>query len=132
MRTNYSSGAKWEDIVGYSRAVKIGNTIEVTGTVAVDENSRLVGGNDAYEQTKFIIQKIEKVLKQAGASLKDVVRTRMFVTDISRWQDYGRAHGEFFKDIKPCTTMVEVSKLISPEYLIEIEATAILPTSPQW
>jgi enamine deaminase RidA (YjgF/YER057c/UK114 family) len=132
MRTNYSSGAKWEDIVGYSRAVKIGNTIEVTGTVAVDENSRLVGGNDAYEQTKFIIQKIEKVLKQAGASLKDVVRTRMFVTDISRWQEYGRAHGEFFKDIKPCTTMVEVSKLISPEYLIEIEATAILPTSPQW
>lgn len=132
MRTNYSSGAKWEDIVGYSRAVKIGNTIEVTGTVAVDENSRLVGGDDAYEQTKFIIQKIENVLKKAGASLNDVVRTRMFVTDISRWQEYGRAHGEFFKDIKPCTTMVEVSKLISPEYLIEIEATAILPTSPQW
>ncbi len=132
MRTNYSSGAKWEDIVGYSRAVKMGNTIEITGTVAVDENSRLVGGDDAYEQTKFIIQKIENVLKKAGASLNDVVRTRMFVTDISRWQEYGRAHGEFFKDIKPCTTMVEVSKLISPEYLIEIEATAILPTSPQW
>jgi enamine deaminase RidA (YjgF/YER057c/UK114 family) len=126
IRTNYSSGAKWEDIVGYSRAVKIGNIIEVTGTVAVDENNKLVGGDDAYEQTKFIIQKIENVLQRAGASLKDVVRTRMFVTDISRWEEYGRAHGEFFKNIKPCTTMVEVSKLISPEYLIEIEATAIL------
>ena len=125
-RTNYSSGAKWEDIVGYSRAVKMGNTIEVTGTVAVNENSELVGGNNAYEQTKFIIQKIEKVLIQAGASLNDVVRTRMFVTDISRWEEYGKAHGEFFKDIKPCTTMVEVSKLIAPEYLIEIEATAII------
>lgn len=125
-RTNYSSGAKWEDIVGYSRAVKIGNIIEVTGTVAVDDNSNLVGGNNAYEQTKFIIQKIEAVLQKAGASLNDVVRTRMFVTDISRWEEYGKAHGEFFKSIKPCTTMVEVSKLISPEYLIEIEATAII------
>jgi enamine deaminase RidA (YjgF/YER057c/UK114 family) len=125
-RTNYSSGAKWEDIVGYSRAVKVGNIIEVTGTVAVDDNSKLVGGNDAYEQTKFIIQKIEGVLQKAGATLKDVVRTRMFVTDISRWEEYGKAHGEFFKDIKPCTTMVEVSKLISPEYLVEIEATAII------
>ena len=125
-RTNYSSGAKWEDIVGYSRAVKVGNIIEVTGTVAVDENSNLVGGKDAYEQTKFIIEKIEVVLQKAGASLKDVVRTRMFVTDISRWEEYGKAHGEFFKDIKPCTTMVEISKLISPEYLIEIEATAIV------
>ena len=128
-RTNYSSGAKWEDIVGYSRAVKIGNTIEVTGTVAVDDNSDLVGNNDAYEQTKFIIQKIETVLQKAGASLKDVVRTRMFVTDISRWEEYGKGHGEFFKNIKPCTTMVEVSKLISPEYLIEIEATAIIDQS---
>jgi enamine deaminase RidA (YjgF/YER057c/UK114 family) len=125
-RTNYSSDAKWEEIVGYSRAVKIGNTIEVTGTVAADENSKLIGGNDAYEQTKFIIQKIEGVLQKAGATLKDVVRTRMFVTDISRWEEYGKAHGEFFKDIRPCTTMVEVSKLISPEYLIEIEATAII------
>ncbi|HWR33800.1 MAG TPA: RidA family protein [Chitinophagaceae bacterium] len=125
-RTNYSSGAKWEDIVGYSRAVKVGNVIEITGTVAVDDNSNLVGDKDAYEQTKFIIQKIEKVLKKAGAGLKDVVRTRMFVTDISRWEEYGKAHGEFFKDIKPCTTMVEVSNLIGPEYLIEIEATAII------
>ena len=124
-RTNYSSGAQWESIVGYSRAVKIGNIVEVTGTVAVDENSVLVGGNNAYEQTIFIIRKIEKVLQNAGFSLKDVVRTRMFVTDISRWEEYGRAHGEFFKDIRPCTTMVEVKALIGPEYLIEIEATAI-------
>ncbi len=124
-RTNYSSGAKWEDIVGYSRAVRIGNTIEITGTVAVDDNSDLVGGNNAYEQTKFILQKIEKVLEKAGATLKDVVRTRMFVTDISRWEEYGKAHGEFFKDIKPCTSMIEIKSLIAPEYLIEIEATAV-------
>ncbi len=125
-RTNYSSGAKWEDIVGYSRAVKIGNTVEVTGTVSVNENNELIGDNNAYEQTKYIIQKIEKVLTNAGASLKDVVRTRMFVTDISRWEEYGKAHGEFFQHIKPCTTMIEVSKLIAPGYLIEIEATAII------
>lgn len=125
-RTNYSSGAKWEDIVGYSRAVRVGNCIEVTGTVAVDETGSVVGKDDAYEQTKFIIEKIEAVLQRAGASLKDVVRTRMFVTDIGKWEEYGKAHGEFFKDIRPCTTMVEVSKLISPEYLIEIEATAII------
>jgi enamine deaminase RidA (YjgF/YER057c/UK114 family) len=125
-RTNYSSGAKWEDIVGYSRAVRIGNCIEVTGTVAVDENGSLVGEGDAYAQTKFIIQKIELVLQRAGASLKDVIRTRMFVTDISRWEEYGRAHGEFFGSIKPCTSMIEIKGLIEPEYLIEIEATAIV------
>lgn len=125
-RTNYSSGVKWEDIVGYSRAVKVGNTIEVTGTVAVNENNELVGGNSAYKQTRFILQKIEKVLAQAGASLKDVVRTRMFVTDISLWEEYGKAHGEFFENIKPCTSMIEVKGLIAPEYLIEIEATAII------
>ena len=125
-RTNYSSGAKWEEIVGYSRAVKMGNVIEVTGTVAVDENNKVVGDNDAYEQTKFIIEKIEKVLLRAGAELKDIVRTRMFVTDISRWEEYGKAHGEFFKDIRPCTSMIEVKGLIAPEYLIEIEATAII------
>ena len=125
-RTNYSSGAKWEAIVGYSRAVKMGNTIEVTGTVAVDDNDNTVGVGDAYAQAKFAIQKIEKVLQQAGASLKDVVRTRMFVTDISRWQEYGKAHGEFFSGIMPCTSMIEVKGLIDPEYLIEIEATAIV------
>ena len=125
-RINYSSGAKWEDIVGYSRAVKFGNIIEVTGTVAVDENSLLIGKNDAYTQTKYIIEKIERVLQKAGSSLKDVVRTRMFVTDITRWEEYGKAHGEFFKNIKPCTSMIEVKGLIAPEYLIEIEATAII------
>jgi len=125
-RTNYSSGAKWEEIVGYSRAVKTGNTIEVTGTVAVDENGQTVGKDNAYEQTKFIIGKIEKILKQAGASLEDVVRTRMFVTDISRWEEYGKAHGEFFKDIRPCTSMIEVKGLIEPQYLIEIEARAVI------
>ena len=125
-RTNYSSGVKWEDIVGYSRAVKVGNVIEVTGTVAADDNTQLVGGSSAYEQAKFVIQKIEKILQKAGASLEDVVRTRMFVTDISRWEEYGKAHGEFFSEIKPCTSMIEVKGLISPEYLIEIEATAII------
>jgi len=125
-RTNYSSGAKWEEIVGYSRAVKIGNVVEVTGTVAIDDDNKPVGEDNAYAQTKFIIRKIEKVLQRAGASLKDVVRTRMFVTDISRWEEYGKAHGEFFKDIRPCTSMIEVKGLIAPEYLIEIEATAII------
>lgn len=125
-RINYSSGSKWEDIVGYSRAVKIGNIVEVTGTVASGENGEVVGKNDAYEQTKYIYQKIEKILVQAGAAMNDVIRVRMFVTDISRWQEYGKAHSEFFKDIKPCNTMVEVSALIEPEYLIEIEATAII------
>lgn len=125
-RTNYASGSKWEDIVGYSRAVKVGNIIEVTGTVASGEDGQVVGENDPYEQTRFIYQKIEKVLAQAGASMKDVVRVRMFVTDISKWQEYGRAHSEFFRDIKPCNTMVEVSALIEPGYMIEIEASAII------
>jgi enamine deaminase RidA (YjgF/YER057c/UK114 family) len=111
-RINFSSGAKWEEIVGYSRAVKVGNTVEVTGTVAVDDNSNLVGGDSAYEQTRYVIQKIEKVLERAGASLKDVVRTRIFVTDISRWEEYGKAHGEFFREIRPCTTMVESVNLL--------------------
>jgi enamine deaminase RidA (YjgF/YER057c/UK114 family) len=125
-RTNFSSGAKWESIVGYSRAVRVGNTIEVTGTVAVNDENELVGKDDAYMQTHFIIGKIEKVLERAGASLKDVVRTRMFVTDISRWEEYGKAHGVFFKDILPCTSMIEVKGLIDSDYLIEIEATAII------
>ena len=125
-RTRYSSGAQWEGRVGYSRAVKVGNSIEVSGTVAVDEENNLIGEGDAYLQTKFILQKIEAVLLQAGATLADVVRTRMFVTDISRWEAYGRAHGEAFADIRPCTSMIEVKSLIRPEYLIEIEATAII------
>lgn len=126
-RQNISSGSKWEDIVGYSRAVRIGNVIEVSGTTtAVDENGKTLGLDDPYEQTRLALGKIEKALKEGGASLKDVVRTRIFVTDISRWEAVGRAHGEFFKDIKPVNTMVEVKALISPELLVEIEATAIL------
>lgn len=125
-RTNYSSGSKWEDIVGYSRAVKVGAILEVSGTVASGADGKTVGVDNAYEQTKFIYQKIEKVLLEAGSSMKDVIRVRMFVTDISRWQEYGKAHSEFFKQIKPCNTMVEVSALIEPDYLIEIEVSAIL------
>lgn len=124
-RTNISSGAPWEAIVGYSRAVRIGTTIEVSGTVAV-ENDQLIGLHDPYVQTGVILRKIEHVLKQAGASLTDVVRTRIFVTDISQWEAVGRAHGEFFGEIRPCTTMVEVARLIAPEYMVEIEATAVI------
>ena len=124
-RKNFSSGSKWEDIVGYSRAVRVGNLVEVAGTTAV-ENGKVIGPNDAYLQTKIIIQKIEKVLVEAGTSLEDVVRTRMFVTDLSRWEEYGTAHGEYFRDIKPASTMIEVKSLIDPEMLIEIEATAII------
>jgi enamine deaminase RidA (YjgF/YER057c/UK114 family) len=123
-RKNYSSGAKWEDIVGYSRAVQVGNVLEVTGTVSADENG-VVGRGDMYAQTKFALQKIERVIQQAGFTMKDVVRTRIFVTDISRWEEAGKAHAEFFRTIKPCTTMVQVSKLIEDDYLVEIEATAI-------
>ncbi|MBS1917870.1 MAG: RidA family protein [Bacteroidetes bacterium] len=125
-RTNYPGGIKWEEIVGYSRAVKVGNTVEVTGTVATGADGEVVGKGSAYAQTKFILQRIESILKNAGSSMKDVVRTRMFVTDIYRWEEYGKAHGEFFKDIRPCATMVEVKALIAPEYLIEIEATAVI------
>ena len=125
-RTNYSSGSKWEEIVGYSRAVRVGNVVEVTGTVASDEEGKVVGRGDPYAQTKYIYQRIEKVLQQAGASLKDVVRIRMFVTDIAQWQEYGRAHSEFFHDIKPCNSMIGISALIEPDYMIEIEATAII------
>ena len=125
-RTNYSSGAVWEDLVGYSRAVKVGNLLEVSGTVAADENGHVVGRDDAYQQTVFILLKIEKVLKEAGASLKDVVRTRMFVTDISRFEEYARAHGEVFGTIRPCTSMLEVKGLVEKDYLIEIEVTAVM------
>lgn len=125
-RTNISSGAKWEDIVGYSRAVRVGNIIEVAGTTSVDERGEVVGLNDPYEQTKYIFQKIEKALAEAGASLKDVTRTRMFVTDISRWEEIGRAHGEYFRGIKPAASMIEVKRLISPELLVEIEVTAVI------
>ena len=125
-RTNLSSGAKWEDIVGYSRAVKIGNTIAVSGTTAIDENNNIVGKNNAYEQTLFILKKIESALHKLGASMENVIRTRMFVTNIENWEQIGKAHGEYFKEIKPAATMVEVSKLIDDELLIEIEIDAIL------
>ena len=125
-RQKYSSGAKWEKVVGYSRAVKVGTRIYVTGTTATDENSRVVGVGDAYAQTVQTIKNIERALKALGAGLENVVRTRMFVTDISLWEEYGRAHGEFFSEIMPATTMVEVAKLIDAEMLIEIEADAEL------
>jgi len=125
-RLNISSGAKWEDIIGYSRAVRIGNVIEVAGTTAIGENGDVVGLNDPHEQTRYILSKIEKALAQAGASMKDVVRTRMFVTDMRQWEEIGKAHGLYFKDIKPASTMVEVKSLISAELLVEIEVTAVI------
>lgn len=124
-RLNISSGAPWEAKVGYSRAVRIGNVVEVSGTVSQD-GDKVIGINDPYEQTKHALAKIEAALVKAGASLHDVIRTRIYVTDISQWEKIGRAHGEFFQAIRPATTMVEVSRLISPELLVEIEATAIV------
>ena len=124
-RQNISSGAKWEDIVGYSRAVRIGNIVEVAGTTA-SEGDKIIAPGNAYEQTKYIIQKIERALNEAGANLNDVVRTRMFVTDITKWEDVGKAHGEFFATIKPTATMVEVRALIHVDLVIEMEVTAIL------
>jgi enamine deaminase RidA (YjgF/YER057c/UK114 family) len=124
VRKNYSSGAKWEDIVGYSRAVQVGDFLEVTGTVAANEQG-VVGKGDMYQQTFFALEKIAKVISEAGFSLEDVVRTRIFVTDIKRWEDVARAHSSFFITIKPCTTLLEVKALIEPDYLVEIEASAI-------
>jgi len=124
-RRHYSSGTKWEPIVGYARAVSVGNQIFVTGTTATDERGEIVGGGDAYAQTVQAIRNIERALAALGASLEDVVRTRMFVTDVSRWQEYGRAHGEFFGAILPATTMVEVRRLIDDRMLVEIEADAV-------
>jgi enamine deaminase RidA (YjgF/YER057c/UK114 family) len=125
-RQKIASGTKWEDVVGYSRAVRVGNRIYVSGTTATDESGDIVGVNDAYQQAVQCIENIERALSQADATLSNIVRTRMFVTDMSRWQDYARAHGEFFRDIRPCTSMIEVRSLIDPRMLIEIEAEAEL------
>ncbi|WP_395626732.1 RidA family protein [Daejeonella sp.] len=124
-RVNISSGAVWEDLVGYSRAVRIGNQIEISGTTSVDGET-VIGKGDLYRQTIYIFQKIEKTLIEAGASINDIVRTRMYVTDISKWEEAGRAHSEFLKDIKPATSMIEVKRLIDPDLLIEIEVTALI------
>lgn len=124
-RINITSGTPWEDKIGYSRAVKIGRLVEISGTAAIDRD-RIVAPGDPYRQTKFIIQKIERVLEDAGGSLKDVIRTRIYVTNIKDWDAVGRAHGEFFRDIKPVTTMVEVKSLIEPNFVVEIEASAYL------
>jgi enamine deaminase RidA (YjgF/YER057c/UK114 family) len=125
-RQNFSSGAIWEDAIGYSRVVRVGQIIEVSGTVAVDDSGKVVGIDNPYEQTKFILEKIIRYVEKAGGKKENITRTRIYVIDMFQWEEIGKAHSEFFNKIKPVTSFVEVKSLIAPEYMVEIEATAIL------